>query len=321
MISGADISNVNGAVDLAQLRRDYRLDFAILKATEGTGFRDPLFPAAWAAVRELGLARGCYHFAHPAQDAREQADAFTSYVRSNGLLDGDMLALDLEETDGLQPYQVDAWAAEFCRAVAAETGHVVTVYTFLSFAEAGCCASLGRQPLWMADPDSTPGCPRVPAPWKTWAVHQYSSQGIDLDVASYPDAAAMTLALGRIRPAPPTPAPRKDDDMPVFSPIALPPYGGPAVTASYPTAAVTLDLSSAGTYKAIGFSSDWSLAGQPQPAIRVAVHSVAKGFSQVVHDLLIPQAGKAVVTFAEHDVDYVSVCRVNASPALVSAGT
>jgi lysozyme len=195
MISGADISNVNGQIDLAALGRDHHLSFAFLKATEGRGFRDPLFPAFWKAAGDLGLARGGYHFARPTTDATAQADAFLSYVRSAGLGAGDMLALDLEVADGRTPPQVAEWGQEFCARVHAEAGRPVLVYTFLSFAQQGNCAGLGGYPLWIADPSSTPGRPRIPAPWTTWAVHQFGQQGIDLDVGNYPDAAAMTAAL------------------------------------------------------------------------------------------------------------------------------
>jgi hypothetical protein len=73
------------------------------------------------------------------------------------------------------------------------------VYTFLSFAESGNTASLGKYPLWIADPSSPEGSPRVPPPWKTWAMHQYDISGsIDRDVANYSTLPAMQKALGKI---------------------------------------------------------------------------------------------------------------------------
>lgn len=196
MIAGLDASNVNGALDFASLARQHSLSFAFLKATEGTGFRDALFPAAWRAIGELGLVRGAYHFAHPGQDAHAQAEAFLSYVKAAGLGDSDLLALDLEVNDGHSPASVAAWGQQFCTAVRAGAGRAPLVYTFIAFAEAGNCAGLGGYPLWIADPSSAPGSPRVPAPWKTWALHQYGQQGLDLDMANYPAKAAMTAALG-----------------------------------------------------------------------------------------------------------------------------
>lgn len=206
MIAGLDASNVNGTLDWPSLARQHSLSFVFLKATEGTGFRDALFPAAWKATGALGLVRGAYHFAHPGQDAHAQAEAFLSYVRAAGLEDHDLLALDLEVTDGRAPAAVSAWAQEFCSAVQAGSGRSVLVYTFISFAEAGNCAGLGSHPLWIADPSSAPGSPRVPGPWKTWAVHQYGQQGLDLDMANFPAKSSMRAALGRPAKVPAEPA-------------------------------------------------------------------------------------------------------------------
>lgn len=195
MISGADGSNVNGTLDWAALTAQHNLSFAAFKATEGRGFRDPLFPAAWKAIGAAGLVRLAYHFAHPMTDAQAQADAFLAYVRASGLTDADLLVLDLEDTDGRPAADVAAWARDWCAAVHQAAGRAPVVYTFVSFAQAGNCAGLGGYPLWIADPSSRAGHPRVPAPWKTWALHQYDQAVLDLDVANYPDKAAMLAAL------------------------------------------------------------------------------------------------------------------------------
>jgi lysozyme len=196
VINGVDASNVNGSINWPALTAQHNLSFAFLKATEGRGFRDPLFPAAWKEIGTLGLVRGCYHFGRPLTNAQAQADAFLAYVKAAGLTDRDLLALDLEVNDDRTASQVAAWAQEFCAAVHAGAARKPLVYTFESFAQEGYCAGLGGYPLWIASWNGNPGHPVVPAPWKTWAVHQYSSAGLDMDVAGYADKAAMIAALG-----------------------------------------------------------------------------------------------------------------------------
>ena len=180
--------------------------FAFVKVSDGNSV-DPKGAYHLAQATAAGVVRGAYHFAHPSNDSVAEADHFLGYVRQHGLLPGDMLALDLEVTDGEPAARVAAFGRAWCARVQAQTGRKPLVYTFLSFAEAGNCAGLGNYPLWIADPSSTPGRPRIPAPWSSWAVHQYGQQGIDLDVASYPGSAAMSAALGQPAP-PPKPAPK-----------------------------------------------------------------------------------------------------------------
>ncbi|MEV5707285.1 GH25 family lysozyme [Actinoallomurus sp. NPDC052274] len=179
-------------------------DFAVLKATEGLTYRDAPFPSRWKLLHDRGTPRGTYHFAHPSEDPIRQAEFFLSVVDAAGLQTGDRLVLDHEALSLAPPRRMAVtgrerenrlrfaasmpvstraqWAQEWCAYV---TRHAWApwVYTFLSFAQAGNCAGLGGYGLWIADPSSPAGRPRVPGPWKTWVMHQYSStSGIDRDV-------------------------------------------------------------------------------------------------------------------------------------------
>jgi len=156
------------------------------------------FAANWQQAKALGIVRGAYHFAHPKNGAATDSGAFLDTVRPHGLTAGDLLALDLEVSDGLSPARVAEYARNWCADVQKATGHTPVVYTFLSFAQQGNCAGLGGYPLWISDPSSPAGHPRVPAPWSTWALHQYATTGnIDRDVSSYATPAAMRAALGK----------------------------------------------------------------------------------------------------------------------------
>jgi lysozyme len=191
MLHGIDVSNLQGNVDWSTHKS---LAFAFAKATEGIGFRDALFPHNWQGMKSNGIVRGAYDFAHPANDPVAEADYFISYVRSQGLGAGDMLALDLEVTDGLRPAAVASYATRWCQRVSTHTNIKPIVYTFLSFAQAGNCDGLGGYPLWIAEPSALPGQPAVPAPWHTWAFHQYANTPVDQDVLN--GTAAELAALG-----------------------------------------------------------------------------------------------------------------------------
>ncbi len=176
MLKGVDISHFQSSIPSGG-------DFVILKATEGMGNVDGTFASRWKTLGERGMLRGAYDFGHPAGDPVAEADHFLSVVRSAGLRSGDVLVLDHEVSDGTTAAHCAAWARAWCAHVQSEVGWKPVVYTFLSFAAEGRCAGLGGYPLWIADPSRPAGQPRVPDPWKTWTLHQYSEVGgVDHDV-------------------------------------------------------------------------------------------------------------------------------------------
>lgn len=201
MIYGIDVSNWQGSYTWPD-----GLHFGFAKATEGTNYRDVQFAHNWAGMKARGLVRGAYHFGHPKNSAIAEADYFLAAVRAHGLAAGDLLALDLEVTDGRSAAAVAAWARAWCARVQAASGVRPVVYTFLSFARGGQCAGLGGYPLWIAAPSYTAGHPPMPlGPWKQWAIHQYSDDPVDKDVSGL--TAAQLRALGT------TNTPSEEDDM------------------------------------------------------------------------------------------------------------
>ena len=284
MLSGCDISAYQTSIPAGK-------DFEILKATEGLTYDDAPFRARWATLAETGTLRGAYHFARTGNDPVAEADHFLRVVQAAGLRPGDLLVLD-HETRGSSPSHDAAWALRWCVLVESVTKVRPLVYTYLSFAQEGRCAGLGRYPLWIADPSRPAGDPRVPTPWSSWVLHQYSETGgIDHDV--FNGGRADWLALGGLKPAPQPPT---EDDV-LFGQVAT--GHGEVTPIGWPK----------GSCKAIGFLADNGLEALPAPSLRVAVHD-ATGW-HVHHGVLVDSAkGKAVVTFTDPaTTDGVSVCR------------
>ncbi len=179
-----------------------KITWAAVKLTElepgGTRYVNPDAAADWFWLKANKKGRVAYLFGHPSVSEKDTVSFFIGELRKLGLHNDDAAALDLEEADGRTPAQVSSWAAAVLAGLEKNLGRRPAVYTFLSFAEAGNCAGLGRYPLWIADPSSPSGKPRVPKPWTKWAIHQYDITGpIDRDVANYPSQAAMAAALGK----------------------------------------------------------------------------------------------------------------------------
>jgi lysozyme len=217
-VLGVDVSSFQGAPD-SWAKNAGAIQWAAVKITElqppGSApvrYTNPEAGADWAYLKQQGLVRVAYLFGHPSVNAAATVSFFAEQLDALGVEDGDAVALDHEVTDGLRPAAVSAWAVSVLAGLRRTFGRTPLIYTFLSFAAEGNCAGLGSYPLWMSDPSSAAGHPRVPAPWKTWALHQYATSGnIDRDVSSYATPAAMRTALGKGAPIPNKT--RKDPEM------------------------------------------------------------------------------------------------------------
>ena len=131
-------------------------DFAIVKSTEGTSYRNPWFKRDYNGSRRAGLVRGSYHFARPAyplaRTARHQARFYVDHLGDVQTSNTLPPALDLESTGGLNRGALVTWAQLFLLQVRKLTGRTPLIYTYPSFwtGALGDPAALSRYPLWMA---------------------------------------------------------------------------------------------------------------------------------------------------------------------------
>jgi lysozyme len=180
MLHGHDVSTYQGAYDWAAVKNTDA--FGICKATEGTTITDNQLAHNWAGMKTSGLLRAAYHYGHPSVSPVAQAEYFTDAVKALGLETDDALVLDLEDTDGLGPSAVAAWAQQFSAEVQKLTSKNCWVYCDHTFILNGCCAGLYGQPLWIAS-ITTAGDPGDIRPWQVWSLQQYGTvNDVDVDV-------------------------------------------------------------------------------------------------------------------------------------------
>ncbi len=74
-VRGVDISAYQGTIDWPTLRAQ-DLDFAFIKASEGSSHRDPFFLTNWSEARKAGLRAGAYHFFSFESSGTTQAENF-----------------------------------------------------------------------------------------------------------------------------------------------------------------------------------------------------------------------------------------------------
>jgi lysozyme len=209
-IVGPDVASYQhpGGASIDWGRVAGRAGFAFVKATEGTTYVNPWFGRDWAGARNARLVRGAYHYARPALPLSTAVDQARAFVRVVGSTreQGDLPAvLDLEETGGLGPAQLSAWARAWLTTAEALTGRLPVLYTYRYFwgAAMGGDPTFGAYPLWLAAYSGT-----APAPlpgWSRWTFWQHTSAahypgisgGVDESVFCCADSTLAGLADGR----------------------------------------------------------------------------------------------------------------------------
>lgn len=78
-VFGVDVSSYQGEVNWDTIYSQ-GIDFAYIKATEGSGHVDPLFKYNFEQASEAGLAVGAYHFLSFETTGKEQAENFIATV-------------------------------------------------------------------------------------------------------------------------------------------------------------------------------------------------------------------------------------------------
>lgn len=177
MLSGIDVSNWQGVIDWRQVKAS-GIQFAGIKASEGTAIADDTFSRNWQHCGVSAIRRIAYHFFDPAQDGATQAEFFHRAVRDGGRFGkGDAAMLDIETTEGIAPELIKERAEAFIQNILLYTHVGVYIYTgsyyWQSVGKVPASDILGRCPLWAASWGAFPS----PIPqWSNGAsMWQYSS--------------------------------------------------------------------------------------------------------------------------------------------------
>ncbi len=136
---GIDVSHHQGTIDWGAVSRD-DLDFAYLKATEGSTFTDPAFATHAREAEAAGLRVGGYHYfslCSPGQSQGEHFAATLGAQREGGVRLALPPAVDLELlgscADPPPREELLGEVRAFLDVVEADTGQRVVVYSFPDF--------------------------------------------------------------------------------------------------------------------------------------------------------------------------------------------
>lgn len=150
-------------------------DAVIVKATQGTGYINPICDSLYQAAKSAGKLLGVYHYAS-GENATAEADFFLDNIQ--GYIGEAMLVLDWESGENAQWGNTN-WCKEFCDRVYARTGINPVVYVQNSAVDQ--VANLTDNGLWIAQYADNNPMGWVDSPWNTITVnhimHQYTSTG------------------------------------------------------------------------------------------------------------------------------------------------
>lgn len=181
---GIDVSYYQGDIDWNAAAADPSgaVKFAIIRASDGLGFRDPKFEENWAGAKAAGIVRGVYQFFRSDEDPVAQANLMLEMM--GALEPGDLPpTMDMESTDGVDAATRIARMHQWFDVVDAAVGAPAFIYTGGYFWDDNVGTDeFNHHPLWHAGYTGGSAPTTVSNAWSTWHFWQYASSpdpGID----------------------------------------------------------------------------------------------------------------------------------------------
>jgi lysozyme len=147
---GIDVSHHQGEIDWKAAHAD-GVDFAYIKASEGTDMRDPQFEKNWAESKAAGVRRGAYHYFDLCRLARDQATNFITVVPRERAALPPAVDLEFGGNCASRPSRtvfLDELAT-FVRMVEAHSEKPVMLYLTPEFEEEYQVSAVIDRPLWL----------------------------------------------------------------------------------------------------------------------------------------------------------------------------
>lgn len=179
--AGIDVSHYQGTITWSSVK-SAGIQFAFIKATEGTTYKDPNFSANYLHAYNAKVIRGAYHFARP--DLTGGATQATYFASNGGAWSADNLTLpgmlDLEGgCYGKSTSAMRTWILDFYNTYKSRTSRDVLLYTSPSWWNT-CTGSWtgmsAKSPLVVAN-WTTASSPSIPAGFPYWTFWQYTDSG------------------------------------------------------------------------------------------------------------------------------------------------
>jgi len=187
-VLGIDVSHHQGEIDWVRVKSG-GVQFAYIKATEGTDFKDPKFAQNWSAAGAAGIKRGAYHFFRLETSGGAQAADFMAAVPN----DPNALppAIDLEfsgynKSRRPSPEDFQRELSAFWDAIETRYKKLPVIYTMADFQKA-YLTQMPIERLWIREVITKPG--------QAWTFWQFSPRGRVSGVPTFVDLNAFSGPL------------------------------------------------------------------------------------------------------------------------------
>ena len=212
-MNGIDISSYQTGIDLGKVP----CDFAIVKATEGTGYVNPACNSQWNSAKGAGKLLGLYHYVtggNATAEANFFIDSIKNYVGSA------ILCIDWE-SGGNSAWGNMGYLKQLCQQVINRTGVRPLIYVQASeYAPVSAVARDLNCGMWVAQYASMEPTGYQQHPWNegsySCVIRQYTSTGrlpgwggnLDLNLAYMDKSAWQKYAAPSGKAPAPAPAPK-----------------------------------------------------------------------------------------------------------------
>ena len=170
---GIDVSKHQGTIDWASLYNNHKnIEFAYIKATEGSNYVDPKYVENFANARSSGIKVGSYHYFTSMSAVKTQ---FNNFVSTVIVEDQDLIpVVDCENIGGWTHQQLRDSLALFIKMIEDHFGVKPMIYTSEGFFNRYLGSAFKDNPIWIAKfNNKEPNIGNL-----EWTLWQYGDRGV-----------------------------------------------------------------------------------------------------------------------------------------------
>ncbi len=169
---GIDVSKHQGYINWAELKKNPKIKFVYIKATEGADYIDPRYQENIRNAKKHGFKVGSYHFLSTKSSAVKQ---FQNFIKTAKREEQDLLpVIDVEKLKPWSSQQLRDSLKVFADLLEDYYGCKPLIYTSEKFFTSNLGRAFANYPLFIAKYNNS-SAPNINYPWIIW---QFSDCGI-----------------------------------------------------------------------------------------------------------------------------------------------